>query len=179
MSEEAAKSSTDIISTDTVLDGQWWIRAAQASIRRFCGWHVAPSLTEKLRIDTYGGKTLLLPSRHVTDLKSVKIDGVEIGDRVAWSHAGTVVLRHGCWPNLPGAVEIELTHGWDVEDVPDIAALIITIGKRARSQPGIISSQSVNGSSVSYQTAGGAPLNIPLLDIEKQALAPFCLNWGS
>lgn len=169
----------NILDAGTPLTGQWWIQAAQESIRRFCDWHVAPSITETLRVDSYGGRILSLPSKHVTDIQEIRVRGDVLPvDQVDWSAAGTMQLKSGAWPDAPGAVEVTLEHGWNAADVPDVAALIATIGKRARSQPGVISSQSVNGASVSYQTAGGAPLSVPLLNIEKEALAPYRLNWG-
>ena len=168
----------DIVQVGRVLTSQWWMQAAQASIRRFCGWHVAPSISETLRVDAYGGRVLHLPSKHVTGLSAVTVAGVDWTDRVDWSAAGTVQLRHGFWPDAPGAVCVEIEHGWDADDVPEIEALILTIAKRAKSQPGVVASQSVNGASVSYQTAGGAPLSVPLLTIEKEMLAPYRLNWG-
>lgn len=168
----------DIVQVGRVLTSQWWMQAAQASIRRFCGWHVAPSISETLRVDAYGGRVLHLPSKHVTGLLAVTVAGVDWTDRVDWSAAGTVQLRHGVWPDAPGAVCVEIEHGWAADDVPEIEALILTIAKRAKSQPGVVASQSVNGASVSYQTAGGAPLSVPLLTIEKELLAPYRLNWG-
>lgn len=169
---------SDIIQADQPLTGQWWMQAAQASIRRFCGWHVAPLVAESLRVDSYGGRVLHLPTKHVVEIKQVLVRGADWTDQIDWSEAGTLVLRSGCWPDAPGAVTVELEHGWDAEDVPEVAALIVTVAKRARTQPGIIASQSVNGASVSYQTAGGAPLSVPLLSIEKELLAPYRLNWG-
>lgn len=41
-----------------------------------------------------------------------------------------------------------------------------------------ISSQSVNGASVSYLTYGGTTLGVQLLQIEKDMLEPYRLNWG-
>ncbi|WRS30598.1 hypothetical protein U6G28_02610 [Actinomycetaceae bacterium MB13-C1-2] len=173
-------AAPDILDATTPLTGQWWLKAAQAAIRRFCGWHVAPILSETLRVDAYGGRVLELPSKHVTKLESVMVGGVDWLDRLDWSEAGTLQLKRGRghWPDAPGAVEVTLEHGWSAEDVPEVAALIVTIGKRARTQPGVVSSQSVNGASVSYQTAGGAPLSVPLLGIEKEMLEPYRVNWG-
>lgn len=170
--------ASDIVSSGVTLDAQWWIRAAQSAVRRFCGWHVAPSVSEVLRVDSYGGRVLHLPSKHVTAIESVSVDGEDLAGQFDWSEAGTVVLRSGSWPDRPGAVQVSLTHGWDVDEAPEVAALILAVGKRARTQPGVIASQSVNGASVAYQTAGGAPLSVPLLEIEKSMLATYRLNWG-
>ena len=168
----------DIVDVSADLGPQWWVRAAQGAVRRYCGWHVAPSIAETLRLDGYGGRVLTLPSKHVTAIASVTVGEEDWLDRCDWSEAGTVLLRSGRWPDAPGAISVGLTHGWASDEVPEVAALILTIGKRARSQPGLIASQSVNGASVSYQTGGGAPLSVPLLSIEKEMLDPYRLNWG-
>lgn len=173
-------AAPDIIDGATVLDPQWWRRAAQSAIRRHCGWHVAPSHTETLRIDAYGGRTLHLPTKHVTDIETLTIDGRDVLSRCDWSQAGTMQLRNGYWPDRPGAVDVTFTHGWDIDDVPEVAALILAIGKRARDQGrrGTVARQAANGASVDYLTAGGAPLSVPLLQIEKDALEVYRVNWG-
>lgn len=168
----------DLIAPGTLMDAKFWLQAAQASVRRFCGWHVAPSLTETVTVDAYGGRTLLLRTKHLTGLESVLVDDEDVTDRVRWSPAGILTLRAGCWPDDVGAVTLNMTHGYGAEEVPDVVALIATIAKRASSQPGIVASQSVNGASVSFLTAGGAPLSVPLLGIEKDALEAYRLNWG-
>lgn len=160
------------------VDETWWRKAAQATIRRYCGWHVAPSIEQTLRLDSYGGRRLLLPSKHVTAVSSVVADGVDITDRTHWSQAGILQTDAGTiLPDMPGGVQVTLTHGYEPAEAPDVIMLMETIARRARSQ-GLIASQSVNGASVSYLTAGGAPLSIPLLGIEQQLLDPYRLNWG-
>ena len=43
--------------------------------------------------------------------------------------------------------------------------------------PGNVASQSVNGASVSFLAASGAPLSVPLLALEKETLAPYRVGW--
>lgn len=169
----------DIIGNPT-MDAAWWRKAAQEAIRRYCGWHVAPNITETIKVDAYGGRTLLLPSKHVTALNHVTVADVDITDQCTWSEGGLIVLRAGVWPDEPRAVTVDLTHGWDPDEVPDVQQLILQIARRAKSQPGngVIQSQTVNGASVGYFSAGGGPLSLQLLQIEKDALAPYRLNWG-
>lgn len=162
----------------TTVDAAFWINAAQSEIRRHCRWHVAPSVTETLILDGFGSRTLTLPSKRVTEISEVLADGVDVTESATWSESGFLRLRRGCFPCFPRSVSVSLTHGYDLEDVPEIQALIMTLARRASTGPGIIASQSTNGSSVTYQTAGGAPLSIPLLEIEKETLAPYKLNWG-
>jgi hypothetical protein len=167
----------DIVVDNPTVDAQWWIKAAQGSIRCYCGWHVTPEIDDTLKVDAYGGSILTLPTKHVNSITSVLVDGRELSDQIDWSVAGTIQLRSGSWPDRPGSVTVKLNHGYPRDEVPEIAELLRTLAKRARSQPGI-SSQSVNGASVSYLTYGGTTLGVQLLQIEKDMLEPYRLNWG-
>ena len=168
----------DIVDPEQKLTGKWWMQAAQAAVRAYAGWHVAPVITETLRTDAYGGRVLQIASKHVVEIEKIEVYGADWTSEVDWSEAGTLQLRRGHWPDAPGAVQVTLTHGYELEVVPQIAALIVAVGKRARSMPGPVMSQSVNGSSVTYMSGGGAPLGVPLLNIEKEMLAPYRLVWG-
>ena len=175
------KGTPDIIENpdEFTADGLFFLRAAQAAIRRECGWHITPSWTHTIRLDGYGGSTLILPSSHVTDITGLEYDSTDHVDDIDWSEKGTVVLRHGTLPDRPGAIRITRTDGWDPEDVPELHALMLAIAKRAASAPAPISSQSVNGSSISYLTNGGAPLGLQLFESEKRQLDPYRLTWGA
>ncbi|KFI44704.1 MULTISPECIES: hypothetical protein [Bifidobacterium] len=166
----------DMVANPTI-DAQWWKTAAQSVIRRYCGWHVCPPTDELLTVDSYGGRTLTLPTKHINSVDSISVDGQDILDQCDWSAAGVIRLRNGYWPDRPRAVAVQLNHGYPPEDVPEILELLRNLAKRARTQPGV-ASQSVNGASVSYLTAGGAPLGLQLLSIEKDMLEPYRLNWG-
>ena len=167
----------DIVDGNPQIDTQWWMKAAQASIRRYCGWHVTPDIDETLKVDAYGGSILTLPSKHVNSITSILVDGRELVDQIDWSVAGTIQLRTGCWLDRPGSVTVTLNHGYPRDEVPESAELLRTLAKRARTQPGV-ASQSVNGASVSYLTYGGTTLGVQLLQIEQAMLDPYRLNWG-
>lgn len=162
------------------VDAGFKMGAAQAAIRRYCGWHVAPSVTRTIRLDGHGGDSLLLPSKHVTALSSLKLDGVEHVQDARFSEAGSLVLVNGVtFPDLPGSVEATITDGWDLEDVPEVQMILLDIASRVMQVPGTVSSQSTNGSSVTYRSGsdGGVP-NVALFDSEKRTLQPYRLSWG-
>ena len=173
-----AETIPDLVSSDTTVDSSTWLKAAQQSVRSYCGWHIAPNITQTLKLDSYGARTLLLPSMHVTNISSLLVNGVEMKDSIDWGAAGTVRLREGYFPDCPGAVQVTLSHGFDAGEVADVTSLILKLAQRGSTGPGVIGSQSTNGSSVTFITAGGAPLSIPLLQIEKNALEPYRLTWG-
>lgn len=162
------------------VDAGFKMHAAQTAIRRYCGWHVAPSVTRTIRLDGHGGDSLLLPSKHVTALSSLKLDGVEHVQDARFSEAGSLVLVNGAtFPDLPGSVEATITDGWDLEDVPEVQMILLDIASRVMQVPGTVSSQSTNGSSVTYRSGsdGGVP-NVALFDSEKRTLQPYRLSWG-
>lgn len=170
---------TPIVGASTQVNAQFWLNAANAAVRRECGWHVAPLITETLTMDGSGGRTLLLPSKRIKRVVTAMSDGVDVTDRVHVSQRAGMVEIEGYWSRRLGGVSITLEHGYDIDEVPDVAALILNLAKRAGSGQSPIASQSVNGASVSYLTAGGAPLSVPLLQIEKDMLRPYVLNWGT
>lgn len=162
------------------IDADFKMKAAQSAIRRYCGWHVAPSVTRTIHVDGHGGDSLLLPSKHVTGLSSLKLDGVEHAQDARYSEAGTVVLVNGVtFPDLPGSIEATITDGWDLDDVPEIQMILLDIAARVMQVPGTVASQSTNGSSVTYRSGsdGGIP-NIALFESEQRTLAPYRLSWG-
>ena len=160
----------DMFDPTAEMDPGMWLRAAQAAIRAYCGWHVCPSVTRTIDVDSYGGRTLILPTKHMTDVSSVKILGVERVDQISWSEAGIIRLDAGCFPDGLRSVEVTMTDGYDPSDVPQLMSMMLTVARRAQIQPGI-ASQSVNGSSVSYAT-GNAP-GVSLFDSEKELLDPY------
>lgn len=168
----------NLVDAQTQVNPQFWLNAANQSVRRFCGWHVAPVITETLVLDGSGGRTLLLPSQRVRSLTSVHCDGVDVTNMVQYSTTSGMLEIDGTWSHRLGGIKVKLEHGYSTEELPDVAALILNIAKRAGSGQSLIASQSVNGSSVSYLTAGGAPLSVPLLQIEKDMLEPYRLTWG-
>lgn len=52
-------------------DARFRLKAAQAAIRRECGWHVMPNVALSGVINTRGGSVIRLPARHVTSIESL------------------------------------------------------------------------------------------------------------
>lgn len=168
-----------ILAPSEKVDAAFWLNAAHGSVRRFCGWHVAPNLEETITLDGPGGHDLLVPSLRVTALVAAESDGVDVTDDVDISKSGLLRRRNGCWTDRLGRVTVTIRHGYDLDEVPELAALIASVAKRGPSSGGVVDSQSVNGASVKYATAGGAPISIPLLITEKQQLEPYRIEWGT
>ena len=167
---------------ETVIDDGFWLEAANAEVRRYCGWHIAPVVTEQLVLDGSGGNILLLPTQKLVSLNSVFIEDEEIPlDRFHYSpDRGTLDYSGWFWPRFPvGSIRLNMTHGYDLDDVPDVVAVISAVATRARTTPAGVVSQTVAGASVSYATdRTGAALTVGLLGSEAATLNPFRLQLG-
>ena len=172
--------AASLVDENIQIDESYWMRAGEAAVRAFCRWHVAPVVEETLTVDTQAGRRVILPTMRILDLSKVVYDGVDITGRVAWSAAGILAFKKndpGRFEETYRGLEVTLRHGYEPGEVPEIVALVATVGRRAKDQK-LVASQSVNGASVSYLTAGGAPLSVPLLAIEKEMLAKYRLPGG-
>lgn len=168
-----------IVSAQTQVNPQFWLNAANQAIRTECGWHVAPIITEELVLDGAGGKNLLVPSLRIREVVIARSDGRDVTDQVKFSRrAGVLTLASG-WSCDVGSIELTIRHGFEAEEVPNIAALIVTLTKRAASS-GAFVQQSIGPASAKVATGrDGAALGVPLLESERETLAPYRLNWGS
>ena len=167
-----------IVSATTQVDPAFWLNAANQAIRTECGWHVAPIITEELVLDGPGGHNLLVPSKRVREVVSAKNDGVDVTEQVKFSRrAGVLTLASG-WSCDVGSIELTIRHGYNLDEVADVAGLIVTLTKRAAAS-GTVVQQSVGSASVRLATArDGSVAGVPLFESEKAILAPYKLNWG-
>lgn len=197
-----------ILPPDAVIDAAFWNKAANASVRAWCGWHVAPVITETLVLDGNGGTNLLLPTQRIRKVISAFIGDHDVTEYLRISErAGVISLGLGwgpyftsdpwtwegwgyprwdggwaVFPDALGILELTLEHGYDLEDVPDVAQVIASVQARAASVPSGVVMQAVGPSSVRYaeNSAGAAYTGsaTPLMATEIGALAPYRLNWG-
>lgn len=106
------------------------VDAAVGAIRGEAGWHIAPEVTETLRVESWGGRWLHLPTRRVVAVTNVQQNGVTL----SWAlYPGSSLYRVNGWP--VGVVEVALTHGYE-ECPPELYAVIAeaTTGGRVRSR---------------------------------------------
>jgi hypothetical protein len=102
----------EIPDAPTGVDADAWA-ATVAEVRAFCGWHIAPEVTETITRDGSGGPVIVLPTLRLVDLVSITNDGTELVDP-EWSASGMVYA--GTWsrwtPKFRGVVA-EITHGFE------------------------------------------------------------------
>lgn len=145
---------------------------AEAAVRAYCGWHVAPVKSATVTAWGVGDGVLLLPSLHVASVESVTVDGDPVTD-YTWREHGTL---HGrCWR---GRVEVSFTHGFDVDSpaYQVVRGLILAVAARAKASPnGVMRAQVGQVSETYSQTATNQAGGVALLTSEKNLLAPYKL----
>lgn len=149
-------------------DAAFRLRAAQAAIRRECGWHVMPNTELSGVINSRGGTVIRLPARHVTSIESLTDRD---GNELAYAYdpeTGLVESMSGGFPAGIAAIRYEIHAGYN--EVPDVQQVLISAAKRAGMSPiGLVTSQSANGSSASYDA-------VSLMQDEKDKLKPYKLG---
>ena len=149
-------------------DAAFRLRAAQAAIRRECGWHVMPNVALTGVLNTRGGTVIRLPARHVTSIESLTDRD---GNELAYAYdpeTGLVESMSGGFPAGIAAIRYEIHAGYD--DAPDVQQVLISAAKRTGMSPvGLVKSQSTNGSSASYDV-------MSLMQDEKDKLKPYRLG---
>jgi hypothetical protein len=123
-----------------------------------------------------------LPQRPVTDIATVRINGVEISDW--WQDGSELLLRSWAWDSPPAAnrapqVTVTYTHGW--AEVPgDIRAIVLQAANRVLVNPSGIRSETVGGESVTYLIpAVGEYLGVLLSRTEQKVLDRYRRTAGS
>ena len=149
-------------------DAAFRLKAAQAAIRRECGWHVMPNTALSGVINTRGGSVIRLPARHVTSIESLTD---RQGNKLAYAYdpeTGLVESLSGGFPAGIAAIRYEIHAGYD--DAPDVQSVLISAAKRAGMSPlGLVTSQSTNGSSASFDV-------VSLMQAEQDQLNPYRLG---
>jgi hypothetical protein len=144
---------------------------AEATVRAYVGWHLAPERSETLTLDGPGSSVLLLPTLRVTAITSITEDGsaVDPGD-YEWSSSG-VVRRNGYWsPSLRG-LEVSLTHGY-AEMPLDVAGVIERLTTRVVEGAGVLAQVG----QVSYaEGEDGLPVGGTLTSLDRAVLDRYKL----
>jgi len=149
------------------------ILAATAAIRLWCGWHIAPVITETLALDGEGSASLNLPSGHVVDVTALRVDGVTqpVGEW-DWSTAGMIRLRRGLFPDRFRCVQVDLTHGY--AQAPAVTAVITRAVLGACASPMGATREQAGSISVSWARTG-----MTMTAEDRADLAPYRLqSWA-
>ena len=145
---------------------------AEAAVRAYCRWHVAPVKSETVTVWGVGDGAILLPTLRVVSVESVTVDGEPVTD-FEWREHGTL---HGA--GWRGRVEVSFTHGFDQTGpaFEVVRGQILAVAARAKASPdGVVRAQVGQVSETYSQTGSNQAGGVSLLAVEKAALDAYRL----
>ena len=104
-------------------------------------------------VDGNGRESVILLAAPVTEVASVKLDGVALveGEDFSWSADGFLRRVTGCWPDRLRCIEVTYSHGYQV--VPeDIAEVVIDQARALYTVLPGVQTRQVGGQSVTFGT---------------------------
>jgi hypothetical protein len=164
-------TDADAYTAQLMIDG-----AAEAVIE-YCGWHIAPIVTETLTVDGTGLHVQTLPTLNLVWLNSIAEHGVALDiTRIDFSANGLLEKRSGqCWTRRRRGVVTEVMHGY--ESTPRwVATLIYAVAGRAFNSPPGVLNEAAGGESIEYTApktsalSASPPGTIALMAFEKKML---------
>ena len=153
------------------------LAAAEAAVRKYCGWHVAPVVIQDLVLDGTGTASLFVKSLRLLDVTAATVDGTVLDvSTLEWSEAGYLRIP-GAWPDKLRSVRLTVEHGFD--EVPDVVSVIRSIAARASASPtGVVREQAGAVSIAMSQVAPGVSGGVVLMDHEKRMLDQYRITGG-
>ena len=150
-------------------DPQENLTAAEAAVRAYCGWHIAPVITEEVVLDGSGTSTLFVQTLRLKNIIAAEASGTVLDPAaLEWSEAG-FIRAQGIWPDRLRSVKLTVEHGFDA--APDVAAIIRAIAERASASPGGVVREQLGGRSISLSmVAPGVSGGVVLMDHERRML---------
>jgi hypothetical protein len=118
--------------TPVGVDEATWT-ATVAEVRAFCGWHIAPVVTETITLNGSGGPVQVLPTLRLVDLVSITNDGALVVEP-EWSTSG--IVRAYRWTGRMRGVVAEVTHGFE-EWPAELLAMMAEMAAPASSLSGV------------------------------------------
>lgn len=112
------------------------LAAALGEVRRYCRWHVAPLWEHHTVTLTGRGPSLILPTLNVVTLEEIVENGTPVDLTRVDSDAGILEHRDGRpWSPRRGGITVTMTHGYTLDEVPELTALILDVAAGAHLAP--------------------------------------------
>ena len=80
------------------------------AVRSYCGWLIAPSTPATLKAEGDGGRVLLLPSLHITEVTEIRD---EDGNAVTDAKVRENGVARRCWWANEVLYEFDVVHGYE------------------------------------------------------------------
>jgi hypothetical protein len=139
---------------------QLMLDGAIEAVVGYCGWHIAPSVTETVVLDGSGLTVQTLPSLNVTEISDVSELGNAVG-QVDWSTYGVMEKRNGgLWTDRRRGIAVTLTHGFAATPTWIVTMVCAMAGRAFLGSLGVIQ-EAAGGESATYHATSGAVVMLP------------------
>lgn len=141
---------------------------AEALVRAYCGWHIAPSRVDAeavLRAEP-GNPVLLLPSLYVTAV-AVNANDTDLVDGTDYAWSANGVLTCYWWTTSP--VTVTYTHGYAAPPA-EVTAVVQAVAQRALDNPGAYISRTIGPFGGTFGRAADTGTAVSLLASEMAVL---------
>lgn len=133
------------------------VDSAVGTLRGDMGWHIAPAVTETIKVDGSPDKVLVLPTRWLVSVTAVRdVSGAAPVTLTGWraSNPGRGLLyRDEGWPQGFEVIEVDLKHGY--ADTPAELLPAIAFYCHAQRVDETVSSESLLSWSKTYRSTSG------------------------
>lgn len=143
------------------------LEQAEALVRSYCGWHIAPPRASQVFLQKTASGVILLPSLYVTAIVSVAdAETTFTASDYIFTTDGQV-YRPGLW--WEAGTTVTFTHGY-TNAPPEVTAIVQAVAQRSLDNPGGVSSQGAGPFSVAYSSSAQSGTAVSLLEAEKAVL---------
>lgn len=151
----------------------FYLNAATAEVRKFCGWHVAPNLTVTQRCSLRAQGYVMLKSTYVTAVDSVVIDGgtLTADTDYFWDPPKPWIIRTPAHTHDKFAT-VTFEHGYE-ECPPDVKAVVFEVMATAMELPASNASQV---QTMQYSFHLNPNIGVALSDSQKDRLSTYRLT---
>lgn len=109
---------------------------AEAEVRAYCGWHIAPEQRETFVLDGSDADAQMLPTLKLVDVHTLALDGAPHDvETLEWSTAGYLRLT-GRFPARLRSISVDITHGYETMPL-DVQAVVDRLTDRAVDNAGM------------------------------------------
>jgi hypothetical protein len=154
---------------------QLCLDGAAGAVTEYCGWHIAPAITEDAVVDGSGTLVQPLPTLNLTALNTIAENGHVLDPgHIDWSANGLLEKRFRLpWTGRRRGIAVSITHGYP-ETPSWVVTLICAVAARGFiTTPGIIA-EAAGGEAVTYASSAKygltPPGSVALTPIEKKML---------
>lgn len=140
---------------------------AEATVRGYCGWHIAPSRTDTVTVYPDGRGVILLPTLNLTAVTSITETGQAALTADAYrvyAHGEIRRLGYWYWQTNTSAVSVVFVHGYAMPPA-DVTQVVQALASRAAGNAAGLKSKTAGPFSETYSTE--------LLPLERATLARY------